>query len=108
MLGLSTQAVAEGRQWDLVVFDPPKLAPNRKSLPRAMHKYRRLNAQALRLVAPGGLLMTCSCSGAMSQSGEFVPMLQASAGGWAGRPVGFTLAVVFCFHPPSAVLLSTA
>lgn len=75
---LPAQAVAQGRQWDLVVFDPPKLAPNRKSLPRATHKYRRLNAQAMRLVAPGGLLMTCSCSGAMSQSGEFLPMLQAS------------------------------
>lgn len=33
----------------------------------------------MRLVAPGGLLMTCSCSGAMSQSGGFVPLLAAAA-----------------------------
>ena len=72
------QAVSEGQGWDIVVFDPPKLAPTRKSLARAMQRYRRLNTQAMRLVSPGGLLMTCSCSGAMSQSGEFVPMLQAS------------------------------
>lgn len=53
--------------------------PCRRSLPRAMRKYRSLNAAALRLIAPGGLLMTCSCSGAMTQSGEFLPMLAAAA-----------------------------
>ncbi|CAI5494269.1 unnamed protein product, partial [Closterium sp. Naga37s-1] len=61
------RAVAQQQQWDLVVLDPPKLAPTRKALPRALHRYRRLNSLALRLVAPGGLLMTCSCSGAVSQ-----------------------------------------
>jgi len=64
-------ALARGEQWDLVVLDPPKLAPTRKDLPRAERKYARLNAQAARLVAPGGVLMTCSCSGAMTQSGGF-------------------------------------
>ena len=164
------QALAEKLKWDLVVFDPPKLAPNRKSLERATRKYRRLNSQAmqvrcvcvggwgggvgerqeagvggasaprhadvctweyagvrgkwaavcdgeavhlrcrrtcvtgwdavgdvslmpscaphappLQLVEPGGLLMTCSCSGAMAQSGQFVPMLLV---GTAGVPLG--------------------
>ena len=37
------QQIVEGTQWDLVVLDPPKLAPNRKSLNRAMAKYRKLN-----------------------------------------------------------------
>lgn len=41
------------------------------------------------LVEPGGLLMTCSCSGAMSQSGDFIPMLQAAA-----RDVGRRVTVV--------------
>ena len=41
------------------------------------------------LVEPGGLLMTCSCSGAMSQSGDFVPTLQAAA-----RDVGRRITVV--------------
>lgn len=56
-----------------------QLAPSRKSLANATRKYRRLNALAMQLVEPGGLLMTCSCSGAMSQSGGFVPMLQGAA-----------------------------
>jgi 23S rRNA G2069 N7-methylase RlmK/C1962 C5-methylase RlmI len=66
--------------------DPPKLAPNRKVLPQALRRYRKLNAAAMKLVAPGGLLMTCSCSGAVAQSGGFVAMLLAAAGD-AGRRV---------------------
>ena len=38
-----------------------------------------LHVQAMRVIKPGGLLMTCSCSGAMTQSGNFVDMLQASS-----------------------------
>ena len=37
------QQIAEGKQWDLVVLDPPKLAPNKKALMRALNKYRKLN-----------------------------------------------------------------
>ena len=37
------QQISEGALWDIVVLDPPKLAPNRKSLNRAMIKYRKLN-----------------------------------------------------------------
>ena len=166
------QALAERKQWDIVVFDPPKLAPSRKTLDKATRKYRKLNAMAmqarsvvvgkgrssqsqerlgsrcvggvgagggdsrvtlasarsasatapqvearstrcsslgwllrrcwqcmpslmrrtplstlacpptcppLQLVEPGGLLMTCSCSGAMNQSGQFLPTLQVRA-----------------------------
>ena len=69
----------EGKQWDIVVLDPPKLAPSRKALTGAMRKYEALNAAAMRLVRPGGVLMTCSCSGAVAQSGEFVSMLQKAA-----------------------------
>eukprot|EP00891_Asterochloris_glomerata_P001710 jgi/Astpho2/1710/e_gw1.00032.69.1_t len=65
--------------WDVVVLDPPKLAPNRKSLDKANSMYRKLNGLAMRVIKPGGLLMTCSCSGAMTQSGNFVDMLQASS-----------------------------
>ena len=45
----STQALAEGRRWDMVVFDPPKLAPSRKTLDKATRKYRRLNAMAMQV-----------------------------------------------------------
>ncbi|CAN0025168.1 unnamed protein product [Discosporangium mesarthrocarpum] len=81
------QAVAaEGMQFDLVVLDPPKLAPSKKALSRATTRYKRLNAAALRLVAPGGLLMTFTCSAAMTQSGGFLTMVQ-SAAVTAGRTV---------------------
>lgn len=45
------------------------MVSRRGSLPRASAKYRRLNELALGVVRPGGVLMTCSCSGAMTQSG---------------------------------------
>lgn len=44
------QARAAGKQWDVVILDPPKLAPNRKSLVGATHKYRALNQAAMQLV----------------------------------------------------------
>ena len=43
------QAIAEKRRWELVVFDPPKLAPNRKALDKATRKYRKLNGQAMQV-----------------------------------------------------------
>lgn len=52
-------------QFDLVVLDPPKLAKTARDLERARPAYRKINANAMPLVAPGGLLVTCSCSGAM-------------------------------------------
>ncbi|KAF5833136.1 S-adenosyl-L-methionine-dependent methyltransferase [Dunaliella salina] len=78
------EEVASGRTYDVLILDPPKLAPNKKGLPRARSKYLRLNTKAIKLLSPGGLLTTCSCSGAMSQSGEFLPML-AEAAAVAGR-----------------------
>lgn len=41
--------------------------------------YRNLNALAMRLINKGGLLMTCSCSGAMTQSGTFMRIIQGAA-----------------------------
>jgi 23S rRNA G2069 N7-methylase RlmK/C1962 C5-methylase RlmI len=73
--------ISEGKQFDLVICDPPKLAPNRLQLEKAKPKYLQVNALAMQLVAPdGGLLLTCSCSAAMTQSGEFVKMLKDAAG----------------------------
>lgn len=52
-------------RFDLVILDPPKLAPTAKHLDQARPLYRKLNADAAKLVAPGGFLLSCSCSGAM-------------------------------------------
>lgn len=53
-------------QFDVVIVDPPKLSPSIKHLDRARSAYRKLNADAARLVVPGGMLVTCSCSAAMT------------------------------------------
>ncbi len=58
--------VAEGRTFDLIVLDPPKFAPSAQHVDRAARAYKEINLKALRLLAPGGLLFTFSCSGAIS------------------------------------------
>jgi 23S rRNA G2069 N7-methylase RlmK/C1962 C5-methylase RlmI len=64
----AASAAAAGDKYDVVVLDPPKLAPTRASLPGALRKYASLNAAALAIVKPGGLLITCSCSGAVART----------------------------------------
>ena len=59
------ELAAAKERFDVVVLDPPKLAPSIKDLERARSAYRRLNADASRLVEPGGILVSCSCSAAM-------------------------------------------
>lgn len=70
---------AEGRQFDMVVFDPPKLVPTAKHLERGRRAYRKLNAHAIALTRPGGVLVTCSCSAAMTET-EFSRMLALASG----------------------------
>lgn len=53
----------EGRRYDTVVLDPPAFASNRASEERALRAYKEVNLRALKLVKPGGVLITCSCSG---------------------------------------------
>jgi 23S rRNA (cytosine1962-C5)-methyltransferase len=55
--------VAAGESWDFVVCDPPAFAKKRGDLPRAARGYQDVNRLAMSLVAPGGWLLTCSCSG---------------------------------------------
>jgi 23S rRNA (cytosine1962-C5)-methyltransferase len=49
-------------RFDTIVLDPPAFAKNRASVPRAAAGYKEINLRALRLLSPGGCLMTCSCS----------------------------------------------
>lgn len=55
-----------GRQFDMVILDPPKFAHSQRDLERAARGYKDLNWLALRLLRPGGLLATFSCSGLIS------------------------------------------
>ena len=52
----------EGERFDTIVLDPPAFAKNKASVPRALAGYRDINLRALRLLNPGGTLVTCSCS----------------------------------------------
>jgi 23S rRNA (cytosine1962-C5)-methyltransferase len=56
-----------GKTWDVVVLDPPKLAASREEVAMALRKYFDLNRLALDVVADGGVLLTCSCSGSVSE-----------------------------------------
>jgi 23S rRNA (cytosine1962-C5)-methyltransferase len=55
-------------QFDLIVLDPPKLAATTAQVDKASRAYKDLNLLALKLLAPGGILMTFSCSGAVDAS----------------------------------------
>ena len=53
----------EARQFDLVILDPPKFAPTKAQAERAARGYKDINLLAFKLLRPGGLLVTFSCSG---------------------------------------------
>lgn len=66
----------DGRAFDIVVSDPPAFAKNLGMKERALRGYETLNTHAARVVAPGGLLLTCSCSGAVTRD-EFEDVVHA-------------------------------
>lgn len=66
------------RKVDLVVLDPPAFAKSRSNLSAAIAGYKEINLRALKLLPPGGLLVTCSCSHHLDENG-FLAMLQAAA-----------------------------
>jgi 23S rRNA (cytosine1962-C5)-methyltransferase len=59
---------AAGRSYATVVLDPPAFAKSRESLEGAARGYKEINLRALRLLEPGGVLVTCSCSHHMSEA----------------------------------------
>ena len=56
------EAASEGREWDLVILDPPSFAPNRQSADKAGKAYERLVAAGATVTCRGGLLAAASCS----------------------------------------------
>ena len=51
-----------GARYDTIVLDPPAFAKNKSSIPNALAGYKEINLRAMRLLNPGGHLVTCSCS----------------------------------------------
>lgn len=64
---LGAQAEA-GRTFDMVVLDPPRFARSQRGVKSALRAYERLNALAIACIAPGGVLITFSCSGRVSEA----------------------------------------
>jgi 23S rRNA (cytosine1962-C5)-methyltransferase len=69
---------ASNQQYDTVVLDPPAFAKTKRDLDSALRGYKELNLRALKMLRPGGLLVTCSCSYHVSQS-TFLEMLASAA-----------------------------
>jgi 23S rRNA (cytosine1962-C5)-methyltransferase len=59
---------AAGRRFDTIVLDPPAFAKSRNAVEGALRGYYQINHRALRLLAPGGVLVTCSCSHHVSEA----------------------------------------
>jgi len=73
------------QRFDAIVLDPPAFAKSKRAAEGAMRGYKELNLRALRLLNPGGTLVTCSCSHHVSL-GEFTDVIAAAAND-AGRRV---------------------
>jgi 23S rRNA (cytosine1962-C5)-methyltransferase len=72
------RAVQEGQQYGLVILDPPAFAKNKASLDGAARGYKEINLQALKLLQPGGILATFSCSYWLSRE-RFLAILEDAA-----------------------------
>lgn len=79
VLDLLPMLAKQGKQYDLVILDPPAFTKSRKSVKKAMKGYREINMKGMKLIKDGGYLATCSCSHFMTND-LFVKMLaQASS-----------------------------
>jgi 23S rRNA (cytosine1962-C5)-methyltransferase len=67
-----------GRRFQMVILDPPAFAKNRDSLEAATRGYKEINLRALKILAPGGYLVTCSCSYHLSEA-LFLQLIAAAA-----------------------------
>ena len=70
--------VEKGEKFGAVILDPPKFTRSRKNLNAALRAYHRINRMAVELLEPGGILVTCSCSGAVTRE-DFLLMLAGVA-----------------------------
>lgn len=85
----------DGQQFDIVVLDPPKYAPSRSALDKAMRAYKDLNRLGMLLLESGGLLATFSCSGAM----DIDTFKQVLA--WAALDAGKEVQFIYQFCQPA-------
>jgi 23S rRNA (cytosine1962-C5)-methyltransferase len=69
---------ASNRRYDTIVLDPPAFAKSKRDLDAALRGYKELNLRALKMLRPGGILVTCSCSYHVNEA-SFLEMLSSAA-----------------------------
>lgn len=72
------EMLRNGRQYDVVILDPPKLIRTRVEIEEGTRKHFAMNRLAMRLVKPGGLLLSCTCAGLLPES-EFLQLLVSAS-----------------------------
>ena len=70
---------AQGHQYDLIILDPPAFAKHRDAVKNALRGYQRINAKAIEMIRPGGILFTFSCSQAVDKEAFRLAVFSAAA-----------------------------
>lgn len=70
---------AQGNQFDLIILDPPAFAKHRDAVKNALRGYQRINAKAIEMIRPGGILFTFSCSQAVDKEAFRLAVFSAAA-----------------------------
>ena len=78
-------AIRNGKQFDVVVVDPPRFISSQEEIEEGRSRYFDLNRLAMQVVAPGGLLVTCSCSGLLAAEDFSRLMIGAIPPGRSGQ-----------------------
>jgi 23S rRNA (cytosine1962-C5)-methyltransferase len=90
---LSSQR-AQGRTFDLIILDPPAFAKHRDAVKNALRGYQRINAKAIEMIRPGGILFTFSCSQAVDKEAFRLAVFSAAAS------VGRKVRILHQLHQP--------
>jgi 23S rRNA (cytosine1962-C5)-methyltransferase len=75
---LLRELVDRGESFDTIILDPPAFAKNRAAVPQAMRGYKEINLRALKLLRPGGHLVTCTCSYHIKEA-DFLDIVASAA-----------------------------
>ena len=83
-----------GKTYDLIILDPPAFAKHRDAVKNALRGYQRINAKAIEMIRPGGILFTFSCSQAVAQEAFRLAVFSAAA------QVGRKVRILHQLHQP--------
>ncbi len=89
-----TAQKAAGKTYDLIILDPPAFAKHRDAIKNALRGYQRINAKAIEMIRPGGILFTFSCSQAVDKEAFRLAVFSAAA------QVGRKVRILHQLHQP--------